>query len=441
MEKNILLRQFTKYVSLNILGMLGVSCYILADTYFIAEGMGTLGLAALNIAIPAFSLFGSFGMMLGIGGSTRYTIAMSRGDEKEAGAVFNNTLAAIIAIAVVFELAGFLACGQIVRLLGADDATFDMTYTYLRMLFLFSPFFLLNNLFMAFVRNDDEPKLSMIAQLIGSFSNIILDYIFIFPLQMGIFGAVLATCMSPIISLAILAIHRIKRKNRFHLRPTKISGARLGGVVSLGVPSFVAEISSGLVIMIFNIIILGIEGNVGVAAYGVVANVSIVVTAIFNGIAQGSQPLISRSYGRGDSEAISKYMKYALATVAAVATVIYAIIFAFATPITAVFNSENNIMLQAIAEIGLKIYFGAALFAGFNIFAAIFFSSSEKSLPAQIISLSRGIVLIVPMAFILSDIFGMTGVWLSYPVTEAIVSIFAIVFIKKGGNKNEKVCD
>ena len=434
-NNNLQLRQFTKYVSLNILGMLGVSCYILADTFFIAAGMGTLGLAALNIAIPAFSLVASFGLMLGIGGATRYTIYMSRGDREEGEAVFNTTVMAAAIVAVVFELAGALACDKIVTILGADESTFDMTYTYLRMLFLFAPFFLMNNVFMAFVRNDGDPKLAMIAQLVGSFANIILDYVFIFPLQMGIFGAVLATCLSPMISLSILAVHKIKGNNNFHLKKIKLSLKRLGSIASLGVPSFVTEISSGLVIMVFNIIILGIEGNVGVAAYGVVANVSIVVTAIFNGIAQGSQPLISHSYGQGDDASMKVYMRYAIITVIAVSTTIYGLIFAFADPIASVFNSENSQLLQQIAVIGLRIYFGASLFVGFNIFAAIFFSASERAMPAQIISLARGIVLIVPMAFVLSDLLGMNGVWLTYPVTEAIVSIIAIVFIK---NRREK---
>ena len=105
--------------------MLGVSCYILADTFFIAAGMGTLGLAALNIAIPAFSLVASFGLMLGIGGATRYTIYMSRGDREEGEAVFNTTVMAAAIVAVVFELAGALACDKIVTILGADDATFE----------------------------------------------------------------------------------------------------------------------------------------------------------------------------------------------------------------------------------------------------------------------------------------------------------------------------
>ncbi|MBQ9961173.1 MAG: MATE family efflux transporter [Firmicutes bacterium] len=430
MERNLELKQFSKYVSLNILGMLGVSCYILADTFFIAKGMGTLGLAALNIAIPAFNLVGSFGLMLGIGGATRFTIAKSRGDAEEAEAVFNNTFAAVIVVAILFELAGFFLCSEIVGLLGADESTFDMTYTYLRMLFLFSPFFLMNNIFMAFVRNDGDPNLSMTAQLVGSFANIILDYVFIFPLQMGIFGAVLATCLSPIISLTILLLHKLKGNNNFHLKKIKVQSKRLAAIASLGTPSFVTEISGGLVIMIFNIIILGIEGNTGVAAYGVVANVSIVVTAIFNGIAQGSQPLISHAYGSSNSKAIKKYMKYAIVAVALISAAIYAVVIVFAQPITSVFNSENNYLLQEIAETGLKIYFAASFFVGFNIFVAIYFSSSERALPAQIISLARGIVLIVPMAFLLSNILGMTGVWLSYPATEAVVSIIAIIFLK-----------
>ena len=160
---------------------------------------------------------------------------------------------------------------------------YEMTLTYLRIILLFSPGFILNNLLQCFKRNDGSPQLAMTAMLAGSFSTIILDYIFIFPLKMGILGAVLATAAAPLIGITIM----MTRKSSF--RPVKCNFIPKEGLslLSTGVPFLVTVVSAGVVMIIFNIIILRINGNMGVAAYGVVANLSLVVMSVFTGIAQG----------------------------------------------------------------------------------------------------------------------------------------------------------
>jgi len=148
-----------------------------------------------------------------------------------------------------------------------------------------------------------------------------------------------------------------------------------------------------------------------------------VVIAIYNGIDQGVQPLMSDSYGRGNMNDARKYLRYALITAAAVSVLIYTVIYLGADPVAAAFNSEKDDALQTIAASGLRIYFLGILFAGANIILQIFFTSVERPLPAQVISLLRGLVLIIPSAFLLAEAFGITGVWLAFPVTEAIVTI------------------
>lgn len=142
----------------------------------------------------------------------------------------------------------------------------------------------------------------MFAMLTGSLSNIILDYLFIFSLDMGIFGAVLATGMAPVISMLVLSMHWLKGKNRFHLQKTGMSAEMIFSILPLGFPSLITELASGIVMIAFNRIILRLQGNTGVAAYGVVANLSLVVLSIYTGIAQGMQPLVSRFYGKGDTQ-------------------------------------------------------------------------------------------------------------------------------------------
>lgn len=428
MKKNPVSLYF-KYVSLNVLGMAALSCYILADTFFVSRGLGADGLTALNLAIPVYNLVNGTGLMLGVGGGAKYAVSKSRGDSNAQNKVFTNTLFLAAVFSAVFLAAGIFFSKSITAALGADSAVFDMTNTYLKVILLFSPAFILNNIFVAFIRNDGDPKLSMAGMITGSLSNVLLDYIFIFPLDMGIFGAVFATGLSPVISMCVLSVHKIKRKNDFHIVKTPPAPKLGGNICALGIPSLVSELSSGIVIIVFNTIILNIAGNTGVAAYGVVTNMSLVVIAVYTGAAQGMQPLVSEAHGRGDGKSELKFFKYAVITVFVICAVIYPVVFFFSEQIAAVFNSENNDRLQQIAAQGLKLYFTGALFAGFNIVAAMFFTARETPLPAHIISILRGLVLIVPAAFILAQLFGITGVWLSFTASEAVCAVCAVVLL------------
>lgn len=419
------LREFARYTSLNVLGMIALSCYILADTFFVSLGLGADGLTALNLAIPVYSFIHGSGLMIGMGGGTRYSILKSQGNHQEADRVFTNVLYLAAVLAALFVTAGLLFAEDLVRLFGGTGAVFTMCRTYLRVILLFAPAFLMNNVLLCFVRNDGAPQLAMAAMIGGSLSNVVLDWVFIFPCGMGIFGAVFATGLAPIISMGILSPHFFRKKNQFRPVPCKPQLRRTARILSSGVPSLVTEVSSGIVIIAFNGLIMGLEGNTGVAAYGVIANLSLVVIAIYTGIAQGIQPILSRSYGTGDRAGLTIILRCAMMTQVVVSLLIYGIVAAFAPQIAAVFNSEGSASLQAIAEQGLRLYFIACPFAGCNVVLSMYFTSTERPLPAHIISLLRGFFLILPLAFLLAWLGQMAGIWLAFPLTEFLVAALA----------------
>ncbi|WP_300753747.1 MATE family efflux transporter [uncultured Brachyspira sp.] len=423
---NNILHLFIKYVSLNVLGMIGLSCYILADTFFVARGIGPDGITALNIAIPIYNLVNGIGLMLGMGSATKYAILKTQNKNNEANIIFTNSLIYISIISVLFIIVSILFTPYIVYILGARDNIHSMTNTYIKMILLFSPMFMLNNVLLGFVRNDNHPKLAMIAMLVGSLFNVVFDYIFIFPLNMGIFGAVLATVFSPIVSILILSVLFIKKKNTFSIVKPNISFKKFFEILSLGVSFLITELSSGFVMIAFNIIILNIAGNVGVAAYGITANIALVIIAIFTGIGQGIQPIISMNYNNKMN--INKIYKYALVLSSGISILVYIITYVFANEITSLFNRDNIKELQKISVNGLRIYFTAFIFVGCNIITCVYFSAMDKSKPSFIISILRGFIFIMPSIFILSSIFNMTGVWLSFPISEILTSIFSFIF-------------
>ncbi len=431
-------RDFAHYTILCVLGTLGVSCYILADTFFVSKGLGANGLTALNLAIPVYNFIHGTGLMLGMGGATKFSVCKSQGRSEEVNRIYTHTIGLALVFSVIFVMTGIAFSNQLALFLGADEAVIDMTNVYLRWLLFFAPAFIINDVLLCFVRNDGSPQLSMTAMLIGSFSNIALDYIFIFPMNMGIFGAVFATGLSPVISMIMMLPHWAGRKNTFHSIKTKIKKEIVMQELSLGFPSFVAQLSSGIVMITFNAIILKLEGNTGVAAYGVVANISLVIVAVYTGISQGIQPLVSAFYGAGNNRQANTVLRYAMTTMLSVSVIVYLLIFVFAQPLTSVFNSENNMQLQQIAVSGLKLYFISTPFVGYNMILATFFTSVEKALPAHILTVLRGLVLIIPMAFFLSGVWKMTGVWLAYPVTEFLTAVPGFVIYRHNIQNKEK---
>lgn len=423
--------EFVRYASLSALGTLGTSCYILADTFFVAKGLGTAGLAALNLAIPVYNLIYGVGLMLGMGGATKFAVSASQGEREAGNRAYAMALLLAGIAAVAFVAAGLLFPAEIARLLGADEEVFDMTRTYLQVLLLFAPAFLLNAVLVSFVRNDGNPRLAMLATVGASLSNVVLDYLFIFPCGMGIFGAVFATGLAPVIGVCILLPHLLRRERGFRLTRRGLHPRLAGQEAALGFPSLVTQLSSAVVMITFNFLILDLAGNVGVAAYGVVANLALIAVGLYTGVAQGAQPLLSRAWGQRDGEGLQRLTRWSTWSVLALSLVTLAVILAFPGPIAALFNGEGDAVLQGIAEQGLRLYFLSSPFAAYNLLLATLFPSVERALPAHALSLLRGLVLLVPAAFAFAALWGLVGVWLAVPVTEAVTAAAGYLVLRR----------
>ena len=181
-----LTKQFFKYVSQNIFGLLGTSCYILADTYFISQAAGTDGVTLLNLCLPIYNFIFAIGSMIGLGAATRYAILRAQGEERAAQRYFSNAVFCACLLAVPFVLVGIFCPGTLLRLMGGDAGIVALGIPYARIFLLFTPFFMCNYIVSAFVRNDGAPSLAMVATLSGSLFNVVFDYIFMFPMGLGL---------------------------------------------------------------------------------------------------------------------------------------------------------------------------------------------------------------------------------------------------------------
>ena len=425
-----LTKQFFKYVSQNIFGLLGTSCYILADTYFIAQAAGTDGVTLLNLCLPIYNLIFAFGSMIGLGAATRYAILRAQGDAR-AQRYFSNAIFSVCILAVPFMLVGIFRPDGLLRLMGGDADIVALGMNYARIFLMFTPFFMCNYVVASFVRNDGDPSLAMVATLSGSLFNVVFDYIFIFPMGLGLPGAALATAISPILSIAVCSAHFIKKSNTITFVRKAPSVRLLAQSCQLGISGFVGELSSGVTTTVFNFLLLRLAGNVAVAAYGVVANFALVATAIFNGVAQGAQPLVSQCYGKNEMAGAKKLLLLGCGTALGLAALLYGVVFGYTDALTALFNSENSALMAEFAHSGMRIYFVGYFFAGCNIVAAGYLGAVNRPAEASITSLCRGMVAIVVCSLVLSALFGMNGVWAAFPVSEAITLALTVFLLKR----------
>lgn len=425
MKKNNIEEQFIKYVSQNVLGMIGISVYILADTYFISSAVGADGITALNLVLPVYNLIYAMGAMIGVGSAIKYSIDQSKGNYF-VNAIFWGTI-----VGIIFLFVGLLMPDRVMEFMGADAGIVSVGKNYTRIFMSFAPFFIWNHIVNAFVRNDGDPSIAMLATLVSSLFNIVFDYVLMFQCKMGMEGAALATALSPLIGVFVCCVHFRSNRNNVSFELKIPSIKKMIDSCTVGVSAFVGEISSGVITVVFNMLIMNIAGNTGVAAYGIVANISLVAVAIFNGIALGSQPLLSNFYGQGDSSAVKRTSKLAIVTALSASIFIIGAVWLGANEITDVFNRDGDEQLTIYAVTGLKIYFLGFVFAGINIVCSTVFSAIENARVAFVISVARGFVLIVGCAFIMSVLFGVNGVFGAFPVAELITFFIVCVGLKR----------
>lgn len=427
-------QQFFKYVFQNVAGMIGVSVYILADTFFISVCSGANGITVLNLALPIYGLIFAIGSMIGVGSATRYAIRRAQG-QKDIDYYFMQAIFWDGIFSIPFILAGMFFPGQVLRFMGADAVIMDLGKSYVRIFMTAAPLFMMNYAFTSFARNDNAPTIVMIGSISGSMFNIVFDYIFMFPMGMGLTGAALATVCSPVVTSSVCCIHYFGKKNHVRFKWKRPSVRQLFSCCGLGVSAFVGEMSSAVTTVIFNTLILGIAGNVGVAAYGVVANLSLIAMAIFNGVSQGVQPLISKYYGHGKQDHVRKLLRLGVCMSLAVEGMIVAVSWGFTDSLAGIFNSEGNKTLLFYAHDGLRFYFLGYLFAGINILLVGYFSATARAKQAFIASILRGAVAIAVFAVVMSKIWGMNGIWLSFLASEIVTFIVILMMCREEKKK------
>lgn len=426
---------YWKYLFPTIGAALSTSIYILFDTIFIGQGVGPLGLAALNIVLPLYSIYFGTGLLLGIGGSTLLSIERGRGSEDKANKIFTLSISMGLILGIIYTIVGFVFLEDIAIMLGATKDILPLVKEYMIVVVSGTIPFILGNALAAFIRADKAPRKAMIAVISGGIFNITLDYILVFPLDMGMGGAAIATVVSSVVSCIILLTHLISNENTLKFVRGFYNLKHIKGIAKCGIPSLFTEVSVGFVILIFNNQILKVLGEDGVTAYSIISNTAIIAVALFNGICQTIQPLVSINYGASLKERVLQFRKIGIVTAVIVGFLLFMICTLFSENIVRIFVSPTESVLN-IAIDSIRLYSIAFLIMGVNMIFGAYFQAVEWSREAFIIVFCRGLLFVTTCVFILPSIIGVNGIWLSVPIGEVLTLAIALIISKKKALNN-----
>ena len=256
---------FFRYLIPAILGTMVTSIYILADTIIIGKGIGIDAMAALNIVLPLFNIFFGNGLLFGVGGSVLMAIARGRGDAKTGECYFTVALILNIITCIFYTIFLWIFMEPIAKFLGATEVTMPYVMNYAPYVIAGLSVFAFSTFLQTFVRNDGAPKLAMTAVVTGGISNVFLDLLFVYPLDMGMAGASIASVLGSGITVCILLCHFCSKSNGLKLSLRGFSFSYVKDIFASGFTSFLVDITSGIVMFVFNIEILKAVGDVGVS--------------------------------------------------------------------------------------------------------------------------------------------------------------------------------
>lgn len=421
---------FFRYLIPSIMGTMVTSIYILADTIIIGKRIGIDAIAALNLILPLFNVFFGNGLLFGVGGSVLMSIARGKGDKKSGDCYF--TIATILNLitCILYTILFLVFLEPLAIFLGASNITLPYFMDYAPYVITGLSVFAFSSFLQTFVRNDGAPKLAMIAVISGGISNVILDIVYVYFLNKGMAGAAIASVIGSGITVAILLTHFFSKANGLRFSFEGLSLSFVKQIIANGFTSFLVDITSGIVMFIFNIELLKVAGDIGVSMYGVICNTAIIFVCLCNGINQAAQPIISTNHGAGLKHRITKVRKLGLKTALIICAVPACIGLLVPNLFTCIFLKPNEELL-AMSPIAIRIYFIGFFVTGINMFMVGYFQSTAKAKLSLTLCLLRGCILSLIFVWTLAPILGIIGIWASVPLAEFVTLLIAYYFLKK----------
>lgn len=438
MEKKSLLNNYLKYLIPTITTMTLFSTYTMVDGIFVGRGVGGEALAAVNIAMPFVTLAFAFAILISIGSLN--LIAHEKGRENKEGA--DEFFSLGVTISVVFALSlsilGFIFINPLVRFLGASGHMVEMVKEYLSVLIFFLPFYLTSYVFEIMVKADGRPSITTGLMLLSAFTNIVLDYIFIFKFHWGLWGAAVATGFAQTLPTIGYLIYFLSSKSYLKFRKFKLKAFMIKEIFSYGFPASLSELSTGFCILVFNLAIGKTYGEVGLAAFSVIAYVMTFVVNTMLAINQSTQPLVGFYYGAKEYENIPIIRRYMLISVALLSVLMVVAIEIWPEFFINVFLTDVDFEFMAFASRSLRIFAISFLVLGFNITNGGYLTAVGKPRFDFVITMLRGYIFVAILSYVATVFMAKEAIWYVLILSDFLTMVVSFFLIREELNELNK---
>lgn len=430
LESSSLKRDFARFVGPTILSLLVFSLYSTVDGIFVSKGVGELAMSAVNLCLPFTNFLFSIAVIFAVGTSTIIANRLGHGDKDSASGLFTQNLLVLTVIGLAITGLVFAFLTPFAKLLGGGEGTLDYVKQYLAGLVPFSLCFIISYNLEVLIKTDGYPRLATASVATGCLANCLLDYVFIFIFDWGVWGAAVATGMSQLLTCVLYFVHFLGPKSTFRLTRFRFDGSIYRRLLPLGIPDGSTELCTGLMLFLFNRVVLALMGNDGIISYTIIGYVNTLVVMCMVGVSQGSQPLVSYHRGKGDAGKCRTLLRYALTTTAVMAVVIFLVLFAFARPLVRLFLHDVSAETFAFAVSAFRSYIPCFLLMGFNVVISGYLIALERPTRAILISLGRGFAVQSLCLLALAATLGGGAIWYAPLVSEALCLCLALRFLR-----------
>ena len=424
-----------------IIGMVVNALYNIVDRMFIGNipDIGSLAITGVGITMPIMTIVLAFGMLIGIGTTANISLNLGKGNRTTAEKLLGNAFTLSIIVWLAIAITGTIFANPILNLFGASENTLFYAKEYIGIILLGCTFNILSFALNSTVRADGNPKMSSITMVIGCGANIILDYLFIFVLNLGVKGAALATIISQAITFFIILYYYTAGNSNLKLKIEnfKLKKHLVTMTFAIGIAPFATQIANSLVQVIANNALKTYGSDLAIGAMTVISSLNIIFMMPIFGINQGCQPIIGFNYGAKKYERAKEAFKYATIAACVICIIGFISIQCFPTQIISLFNNDPELTTLAIK--GIRIYLLMMPVVGINIVATSYYQSIGKAKISMFVSLLRQVILLIPFTIILPKFIGLDGVWAAGACADSLSVIITLILLKKEFKQLDKM--
>lgn len=423
-------RLMLKFFIPAFIGVFVNALYNIVDRVFIGHGVGSMALSGVSATFPVMLIVMGFGMLIGIGAGVLVSINMGKHDMNKAEQVLGSSFLLMLLVSVLITVIGFSIKDPMLRSFGATPETIKYANDYLNIILAGTVFqvvgFSLNNI----IRAEGNARIAMISMLISAGTNIILNPVFIWGLNLGVKGAAYATVISMVVLSAWVLLHFRSSKSvvKLKVRNIRLNRHILFEILAIGMAPFFMQIANSIVQGLLNAKLIAFGGDLAVGAMGIVNSVLTLIVMAIVAINMASQPIISFNYGARSFGRVKETLRIAIISSSVIAVFAFVLVESFPGKIVELFNATDEELLLFGTE-GLQIGLLALPFVGFQVVTGNFFQSMGEARIAVLLTLLRQVIILIPLLFILPEFWGLQGIWFSIPISDFCSAIIVVFFL------------